>query len=85
MKIGLARSAWCNPYPVGKLSWLESLTKLEAHARAALVHRLPELTRRRLLCHCKPHERCYGDLLVSLYREFVLRAASGPAGCDRAA
>ena len=72
MKVGLARSAWCNPYPVGKLSRLESLTKFEAHARATLVHRLPKLIRCRLLCRCKPQERCDGDVLVSLYREFVL-------------
>ena len=31
-------------------------------------HRVHELTRKRLLCHCRSKEQCHGDNLIQLYR-----------------
>jgi hypothetical protein len=71
----LKRSVWANPFPVGTKHTLdESLFLYEKHVRETpdLIARLPELSGKVLGCWCKP-ERCHGDVLVLLHREFVPR------------
>ena len=49
----------------------QCIDKFEASARAdpSLMAQVSDLSGKVLVCHCGAHERCHGDVLISLWRE----------------
>jgi hypothetical protein len=74
---GLEQSIWANPYKIDtRLTRNKSIEMYEIYIRKRLqleqklVDALKELANaQRLVCWCKP-ERCHGDILVLLMREY---------------
>ena len=69
---GLEKGLFCNPYTVrqyGRDRCIDLFAEYLAGNRG-LQDRLLELSGRRLLCHCKAHERCHADELI---RQFLLK------------
>ena len=67
----LAASIWANPFKLRDcLNLNDCLAKYRAHlsANSALIRRLPDLSGKRLLCHCAAGAACHGDVI----REFFI-------------
>ena len=49
----------------------QCIDKFEANVRAdsSLVMQVSDLSGKVLVCHCGAHERCHGDVLISLWCE----------------
>ena len=69
---GLEKGIFCNPYTVRQYGRDRCIDLFGEHlaGNRGLQDRLLELSGRRLLCHCKAHERCHADELI---RQFLLK------------
>ena len=65
---------WGNPNKLSVFNnRLDCIVEYEKYARSSpdILARLTELSSKYIVCHCHPLE-CHGDVLVKLFREFVL-------------
>ena len=71
MDRGIPRSKWGNPFKVGTDGYLDQVIALyEKHLEElGLDAEVGELLGKTLLCHCKPDQKCHGDVLVDLLQE----------------
>ena len=76
---GLAPSKWGNPFKVSKYGREQSISKFARHLAYSqdLQGCLPELSGMTLVCHCRPHESCHGDVLIDMWTR-TLGAAEQP-------
>eukprot|EP01122_Echinamoeba_exundans_P006516 TRINITY_DN1853_c0_g1_i1.p1 TRINITY_DN1853_c0_g1~~TRINITY_DN1853_c0_g1_i1.p1 ORF type:complete len:164 (+),score=20.47 TRINITY_DN1853_c0_g1_i1:443-934(+) len=73
----LQQSKWANPYTVKACGSAEkAVAKFRVYIldRKDLIAQLQELGGQTLGCWCKP-SACHGDVLVELYKQFVLHPA----------
>ena len=76
-KLGIVHPAsrWANPYPASScVSQDECIAKYESHLLAidGYPEALRELSGMKLACHCRPWERCHGDLLIEHFCKHFL-------------
>ena len=62
---GLERSKWGNPFRLGQ-GRRDAISRYRYWVRHQpnLIKSLPSLTNMTLVCHCKPNEKCHGDVLI---------------------
>ena len=67
----LKKSRHCNNYKVAVYGRDVAITKFrEMLLQDKTLHRsLWTLSGRRLICHCRPTERCHGDVLIEQFRD----------------
>ncbi len=66
-------SKWANPYKISEYSLAESLRLYEEHIRSNLLNSLSELSGKTLGCFCDQANPCHAQVLVKLYKEFILK------------
>ena len=78
-RLQLAASCWANPFkaagPNRQYSPEEAVRRYEEYVRASpeLVKRLPELSGKVLVCHCRTDAPCHRSVLLALFEEKVRR------------
>eukprot|EP00972_Heterocapsa_arctica_P040473 5962646-Heterocapsa_arctica.AAC.1 len=65
-RLNLRASKWGNPFRVRDFGRRLAITKFAEFLKGnPLMPDLPELLGKTLLCHCKPHQACHADVLIS--------------------
>ena len=81
--MGLPASTLANPWKIGLHGDRDQvIQKFAEYARSSAAVRLGArgLGGRRLWCHCRPEERCHGDVLAEIYEEEKCGTAANAAG-----
>ena len=62
----LAKSRYCNTFKVSEVGREMAIEKFRETTQAdqVLYRSLWTLSGRRLICHCRLHEKCHGDVLI---------------------
>ena len=76
---GLAPSMWGNPFPIARWGRAAAVDRFRRHLRAntKLLAALPQLDGQVLVCHCRAHEYCHGDVLLEAVGSLAARPADG--------
>ena len=72
MQLGITRSRWCNPFPVGREELRELAIQHFKHYLNSSKGLLPDVARlagHPFFCHCKADQACHGDVLIKLAEE----------------
>ena len=72
----LAKSRYCNTFKVSEVGREMAIDKFRETLRQdqALYRSLWTLSGRRLICHCRLHEKCHGDVLIQEFFNFYPQA-----------
>ena len=78
-RLGLAWSKWANPFKItADRSRGEAIGRVERFlVDSGLVAQIGELAGKVLLCHCRPGDRCHGDVLVEHAERWARNRACG--------
>ena len=81
---GLPDSIWRNPFRIGTHGDRTTvLNKYAAHALPQVTGQLDELTGRTLVCACRPHEQCHGDILIQAWQQLYHDKQNQPPRPER--
>ena len=73
-------SEWGNPWIIGRDGTRDEVIDRYAEylqTKSTLLNKLPQLSRKRLGCYCKP-ARCHGDVIVEAFNRLVSGKADEP-------
>ena len=70
-QLGIMRSRWCNPFPVGREEPREPSRRRRfgLNSSKGLLRDVARLAGHPLLCDCKADQACHGDVLMKLAKE----------------
>merc|ERR1711940_122249 len=75
-KFALKASIWANPFKVRHVGRNQAVDRFEEYLwnSDVLIDSLHTLSAARLVCHCRPAERCHADALIAAFRSLYPRA-----------